>query len=62
MTGYENGSMRLRVTFSRTALVMGRKPEPTRVLFDRAADGKPKSYGFAEYNGKRLNVSDMSAD
>jgi len=30
------------------------------LLLDNAEDGKPKSYGYAEYNGVRLKVEDMA--
>ena len=59
MTGEECGEMKLRVTFSKTTLQIGGQPEPTRVLFENAEDGKPKSYGHAEYKGIRLNVRDV---
>lgn len=53
MTGERQGEMKLRVTFSE--ITSG----PPKLLFDEAEDGKPKSYGYAEYDGVRLNIEDM---
>ncbi|QMV43979.1 TolB-like translocation protein [Cohnella cholangitidis] len=49
------GEMNLRATFS--SLV---GPKPARLLFETDIDGKPKSYGYAQYNGTRLNIEDLS--
>ena len=45
--------MKFRITFSEVG------DGHVKLLFDTAEDGKPKSYGFAEYNGTRINVEDM---
>ncbi|WP_139991492.1 hypothetical protein [Paenibacillus paridis] len=54
LTGSNQGEMNFRATFS--ALVGA---EPVRLLFDIDADGKPKSYGYATYNGITLNIKDL---
>lgn len=53
MIGPRKGQMKFRITFSEVG------DEHVKLLFDLAEDGKPKSYGFAEYNGTRINVEDM---
>jgi len=53
MIGPIKGEMKFRITFSEVG------GEHVKLLFDTAEDGKPKSYGFAEYNGTRINVEDM---
>lgn len=55
LTGANQGEMKLRATFS----VAG-GPTPARLLFDIDADGKPKSYGYATYNGVTLHIEDLS--
>lgn len=54
MTGERQGEMKLRLTFSKVSFEI-----PPRLLFDMASDGKPKSYGYARYNGTLLNVVDL---
>jgi hypothetical protein len=54
LSGKRSGSMKFRATFSGIA-----GPAPVRLLFDAGEDGKPKSYGYAEYDGTRLNVEDL---
>lgn len=46
--------MKLRATFSALA---GSEP---KLLFDIDADGKPKSYGYARFNGVTLKIEDLS--
>jgi hypothetical protein len=52
LTGDHPGEMRLRATWS------GRQ-DGSRLLFDRDADGRPKSHGFARYGGVQLNIEDL---
>jgi len=54
LSGEQKGEMRLRATFSK---IVG--DTPPKLLFDQAEDGRPKSFGYAEYNGVRLNIEDM---
>lgn len=54
LTGSKQGEMNFRATFS----ALG-GPKPARLLFDTDADGKPKSYGYATYNGITLNIADL---
>jgi hypothetical protein len=54
MSGEQQGEMKLRVTFSPLSF-----EKPPKLLFEPAPDGKPKSYGYASYNGIRLNVEDL---
>jgi hypothetical protein len=49
MNGAEQGEMKFRAAFSKIA-----GNEPSKLLFEKAADGKPKSYGYATYNGVTL--------
>jgi hypothetical protein len=51
MTGEKTGAMDCKLTFDR---------KKASLLFDNGAEGKPLSYGYAEYEGERINVSDMS--
>jgi hypothetical protein len=53
LEGEETGEMKLRVSFSE--LVGG----PPKLLFEKAEDGKPKSYGHASYRGITLRVEDL---
>ena len=55
MAGEERGTMKCRITLSKIDFCT-----PPRILFSAGADGNPKSSGYAEYNGIRLNVSDMA--
>lgn len=55
MSGAQQGEMRLRATFSRVSFEI-----PPRLLFDEAEDGKPKSHGYATYNGVTLRIKDMA--
>lgn len=54
LTGERRGEMRLRAAFSRLSF-----ESPPRLLFDPAPDGKPKSYGYATYDGVTLNIADL---
>ena len=54
MTGEKQGEIKLR--FALSAIT---KDAPMKLLFEKAADGKPKSFGYAEYNGIRINIEDM---
>lgn len=54
MTGEQQGEMMLRATFSPLSY-----ENPPRLLFDPAGDGKPKSYGYARYNGVQLTMDDL---
>ncbi|HPP10748.1 MAG TPA: hypothetical protein PLK41_07150 [Defluviitoga tunisiensis] len=54
MTGEEEGEMKLRATFSK---IYG--DTPSRLLFEKAEDGKPKSYGYVKYKGITLNIEDL---
>lgn len=55
LTGPKSGRMSLRITFGPATDFYN----PTRILFDPDASGQPLSSGFAEYDGQRLNVSDL---
>ena len=55
MTGEQQGAMKLRATFSELTFTL-----PPRLLFDAAGDGKPKSYGYATYGGRTLNIEDLA--
>jgi len=50
MTGAKNGVMDFRLTFTSQSVL----------LFDMAEDGNPMSFGYSEYGGKRIEVSEMS--
>lgn len=54
MTGEQRGRMKFRAAFSSMDGGM-----PIRLLFEKAEDGRPKSFGYAEYNGVRLNIEDL---
>lgn len=54
MTGEQQGEMKLRATFSKIS------SGPPKLLLEDAEDGKPKSHGYAEYKGVRLNIEDMA--
>lgn len=56
MTGAKQGEMKLRATFSQASY-----DQPPQLLFEPAEDGKPKSYGYARYNGLQLNIKDLEA-
>ena len=51
MTGEKTGVMDCQLTFNR---------KEAKLLFEIGENGKPLSYGYAEYEGKRINVKDMS--
>ncbi len=51
----QQGEMKLRVTFSQTSF-----ENPPKLLFTPAEDGKPKSYGYARYNGVQLNIENLA--
>jgi hypothetical protein len=53
MSGGDTGEMKLRASFSE---ITGNAP---RLLFEKAPDGKPKSYGYASYKGITLKIEDM---
>lgn len=52
LSGRRNGSMDLAMTFG----PISGKPA-ARIVFDKDDDGKPLTYGFAEYLGRRIDVS-----
>jgi hypothetical protein len=54
MTGAQQGEMKLRLTFSKVSF-----SAIPRLLFEDAADGQAKSYGYACCNGTLLNVVDL---
>jgi hypothetical protein len=54
MTGAEEGETKFRAVFSKVS-----GGEPQKLLFDQAADGKPKSFGYAQYRGVTLNIKDL---
>ncbi|OPH49994.1 hypothetical protein BC351_36475 [Paenibacillus ferrarius] len=54
LTGKQPGEMNLRATFSS---ILG--DTPARLLFETAADGKPKSYGYAAFKGTTLHIEDL---
>ncbi|WP_179032487.1 hypothetical protein [Paenibacillus kribbensis] len=54
LTGDKQGEMNFRATFSPMT-----GPTPASLLFDTDIDGKPKSYGYATYNGVTLNIEDL---
>jgi len=59
LTGEKEGEMSFRVVFS---AIFGSDSSgllPSKLLFELDADGKPKSYGFAQYDGVRLNIEDL---
>lgn len=56
LTGEQEGEMKLRATFSQASY-----EKPPRLLFEPAHDGKPKSYGYARYNGVQMNIEDMNS-
>ena len=57
MTGRRTGQMKLRLTFSPISFDGSSLPE---LLLEDAEDGKPKSYGYANYNGTQINVEDLA--
>ncbi|OHT13459.1 hypothetical protein TRFO_16318 [Tritrichomonas foetus] len=50
LTGEKTGEMDFRITFS----------SANNLLFENGDDGKPKTYGYSTYNGKTINVDEMS--
>jgi hypothetical protein len=56
MSGAETGETKFRAAFSK---VIG--GEPPKLLFDKADDGKPKSYGYARYQGITLKIENLLA-
>jgi hypothetical protein len=56
MTGAQQGEMKLRATFSRIAF-----GQPPKLLFEKADDGRPKSFGHVSYNGVTLKIEDLAA-
>jgi hypothetical protein len=56
MSGAETGETKFRAAFSK--LTDG---DPPKLLFDKADDGKPKSCGYARYQGVTLNIEDLLA-
>jgi hypothetical protein len=54
MVGEQQGEMKLRATFSQVSFEL-----PPKLLFDEAEDDKPKSYGYATYNGVTLRIEDL---
>lgn len=54
LTGSKQGEMKFRATFS---ALWG--ATPAKLLFDTDADGQPKSYGYATYDGTTLRIEDL---
>ncbi len=54
VTGEHTGRLFARIWFSQKTLM-----DPVDLASDMAEDGKPKSYGYAEYDHERVNVEDM---
>jgi hypothetical protein len=54
MSGEQPGEMKLRATFSQISF-----EKPPRLLFETGEDGKPKSFGYARYNGVQLDIQDL---
>lgn len=59
LTGAKGGEMNFRAAFS--AVFGSRSSEllPSKLLFEADEDGKSKSYGYAEYDGVKLNIEDL---
>ena len=55
LSGENQGEMDCRISFSPA----GFGSAPVSLLFETAEDGKPRSYGYAVYNGVKLSVDDM---
>ena len=55
LTGPSPGRMELQITFGPATDFYN----PTKILFDADAAGQPLSFGFAEYDGNRLEVSNL---
>ena len=54
--GEKPGEMKCRITFSPVSFDAS---TPVKLLFEPAEDGRPKTYGYASYDGVRLCVEDM---
>lgn len=54
LAGAKTGEMKLRAAF---APVVG--TNPAGLVFEPGTDGKPKSYGYAMYEGRRMDIEDM---
>lgn len=54
LIGPKEGEMNFRATFS---AIFG--SEPSKLLFAADEDGKPKSYGYATYDGVKLHIEDL---
>ena len=52
VTGDNPGAMKLRATWSSVS-------DGTRLLFDAADDGLPRSHGYARYRGLQMNLEDL---
>ena len=57
LSGEKPGEMKCRLTFSPSSLDAS---IPVKLLFEKADDGKAKSYGYASFDGIRLCVEDMA--
>jgi len=55
LSGPRPGAMKLRITFGPATDFY----DPTRILFTPDASGTPLSYGYAEFDGKRLSVESL---
>lgn len=55
LTGIKSGEMKMRLHFA-----AGKYENPPKLSFEKDENGKPMSYGYAEYDSWRLNVKDMS--
>ncbi|MNR39962.1 hypothetical protein D3C85_1582100 [compost metagenome] len=54
LSGPVSGEMKFRATFGGLGGAM-----PAKLLFDSDIDEKPKSYGYATYNGTTLHITDL---
>ena len=55
LTGSSPGVMKLKMTFGPLAA-----ERPAELIVDKDASGTPLSHGYAEFGGKRLDVSDLT--
>ena len=54
VTGAHEGKLDARIWFTQPSL-----RDPVSLSFDQADDGKPRTCGYAVYDGDRVEVSDM---
>ena len=55
ITGENEGEMKLRAVFAKASL-----DAPTKLLYEKAEDDMPKSYGYTKYNGITMKITDMT--